>query len=169
MPTRDFSTPHDWREGRRLRAWELAQLGWTQTAIAAALGVTQGAVSQWLKRARAAGPAALRRRPAPGAPPKLSPERWAQVPALLARGPAAFGVRGDRWTAPRIAAVVETHVGVRYHPAQISRRRRASRWSPQRPVQRATQRDEAAVTRWDAERWPALTKGRPKKAAPSSG
>ncbi len=42
----------DWREGRRRRAWELAQQGWKHQDIAAALGVTPGAVSQWLKRAR---------------------------------------------------------------------------------------------------------------------
>jgi len=161
--------PHDWREGRRLRAWELARQGWTQRAIAAALGVTQGAVSQWLARARAGGVAALRRRPAPGARPKLAPEPWAQVLALLARGPAAVGFRGDLWTARRIAAVIATHFGVRYHPAHLSRRLRASRWSPQRPVPRATQRDEAAIARWYAERWPALKKGPPPKAAPSSG
>ena len=39
----------DWKEGRRLRAWELYQAGWKQVAIAEALGVTPGAVSQWLK------------------------------------------------------------------------------------------------------------------------
>jgi predicted transcriptional regulator len=39
--------PTDWREGRRLRAWELQQQGWKQKDIAAALGVTPGAVSQW--------------------------------------------------------------------------------------------------------------------------
>jgi transposase len=169
MAQRRFPTPHDWREGRRLRAWELAQQGWTQSAIAAALGVTQGAVSQWLRRARAGGVAALRRRPAPGAPPKLTPAQRAQVPALLARGAAAFGFRGNVWTAPRIATVIETHFGVRYHPAHVSRLVRARGWSVQRPVQRATQRDEAAIARWYAERWPTLKKGRPKKAGRSSG
>ena len=34
----------DWREGRRLRAWELHEAGWTQAEIAKALGVTPGAV-----------------------------------------------------------------------------------------------------------------------------
>jgi predicted transcriptional regulator len=45
----------DWREGRRLRAWELKQEGWTQQQIADALGVSKGAVSQWMKRAREGG------------------------------------------------------------------------------------------------------------------
>jgi len=45
----------DWREGRRRRAWERKAAGWKQQDIAAALGVTPGAVSQWLKRARRRG------------------------------------------------------------------------------------------------------------------
>lgn len=164
-----FPTPHDWREGRRLRAWELAQQGWKQRTIAAALGVSEGAVSQWLKRARTGGVAALRRRTSPGAPPKLSAAQRAEVPRLLARGAEAFGFRGDVWTCPRVAAVLETHFGVRYHPAHISRLVRAFGWSVQRPLQRATQRNADTIARWTTERWPALKKGRLKKAALSSG
>jgi transposase len=168
-----FPTPHDWKEGRRLRAWALARDGWKQRDIAAALGVTEGAVSQWLKRGRAGGVEALRRRPPPGAPPgappKLARDRLARVPALLARGAAAFGFRGDVWTCPRIAAVIEATFGVRYTAAHISRLARALEWTPQRPIQRATQRDEAAIRRWWEERWPALKKGRPKKVGRSSG
>ncbi len=45
----------NWREGRRLRAWELKQEGWKQQDIARALGVSKGAVSQWMKRAQQEG------------------------------------------------------------------------------------------------------------------
>lgn len=45
----------EWREGRRLRAWELHEAGWSQAAIAEALGVTPGAVSPWMRRAREGG------------------------------------------------------------------------------------------------------------------
>jgi predicted transcriptional regulator len=45
----------DWREGRRRRAWELKHQGWKQQDIAASVGVTPGAVSQWLKRDREQG------------------------------------------------------------------------------------------------------------------
>ena len=70
----------DGKEGRRLRAWELSQAGWRQAAIAAALGVTAGAISQWLKRARQGGGAALYRRKAAGAKPRLSSEQLACLP-----------------------------------------------------------------------------------------
>src|SRR5918992_2555474 len=59
----------NWREGRRLRAWELSQEGWPQQRIAEALGVTKGAVSQWLSRTRTQGPQALRNCKPPGRQP----------------------------------------------------------------------------------------------------
>ena len=59
------SQPIDWREGRRLRAWDLYQLGWKQNKIAAALGVTPGAVIQWIACGREAGREALRTRKSP--------------------------------------------------------------------------------------------------------
>src|SRR2546429_8859379 len=95
--------PKDWREGRRLRAWELHEQGWKQKDIAAALGVTEGAVSQWFKKARTQGVQALRHQPAPGATAKLSPEKRAQLPTLLAKGAEAFGFRGQVWTTARVA------------------------------------------------------------------
>ena len=45
-------SPQNWNEGRRLQAWQLKQRGWSQRQIAAALGVSEGAVSQGMTRAR---------------------------------------------------------------------------------------------------------------------
>jgi len=161
--------PVDWREGRRLRAWALKQRGWTQQAIAEALGVTPGAVSQWMTRAKAGGVEALRRRPAPGPTPKLAAEQRAQLPALLAQGAEAFGFRGEVWTARRAATVIRREFGVRYHPNHVGKLLRAAGWTAQKPVRRATQRDEAAIAAWHAERWPALKKRPTRRAGPSSG
>jgi transposase len=54
-----------WREYRRLRAWQLYQAGWKQKDMAKALGVTEGAVSQWMKKAKAGGVNALQHQPPP--------------------------------------------------------------------------------------------------------
>jgi transposase len=159
----------DWREGRRRRAWELKEQGWQQQDIAAALGVTGGAVSQWLKRARERGVEALRRHPAPGRQPRLTPEQRAQLPALVERGPEAYGFRGQVWTCRRVAEVIRRTFGVTYHPAHVSRLLHAVHHSVQRPVARAPQRNEAAIQAWWRERWPALDKKRPTRAGPSSG
>ena len=163
------ATPLDWREGRRRRAWELRQQGWQQQDIAAALGVTPGAVSQWLKRGRERGVEGLRRHPAPGRQPRLTAEQLAQLPALLDRGAPAYGFRGQVWTCKRVADVIRRTFGITYHPAHVSRLLHAVRHSVQRPVARATQRNEVAIQAWWQERWPALGKKRPTKGAPSSG
>ena len=151
----------DWREGRRLRAWELKQEGWSQQRIAEALGVSKGAVSQWMKRARQGGGVrALKRRPAPGALPRLSEEQRAKVPELLARGAPAHGFRGEVWTCGRVAEVIRKEFGVGYHPAHdVSRLLKALGQSLQRPQRRANQRDEEAIEHWKEERWPSLKKG----------
>lgn len=150
----------DWREGRRLRAWELKQEGWKHQEIADALGVSKGAVSQWMKRGREGGVEGLKRQPAPGAPPRLSKEQREQLKGLLARGAPAHGFRGDVWTCERVAGVIQREFGVGYHPAHVSRLVRALGLSLQKPERRANQRDEEAIRRWKEERWPHLKKGR---------
>jgi transposase len=138
--------PRDWREGRRLRAWELKQQGWQQGKIAEALGVSPGAVSQWLKRAREeGGPEALRRRPAPGPRPRLSGAQQQALLAILRRGAEAYQFRGDVWTAPRIAQVIRQEFGVRYDPGHVSRLLRTWGWSVQKPRRQASQRNEQAI------------------------
>ena len=158
----------DWQEGRRLRAFELFQQGWKQADIAAALGVTPGAVSQWIRRAKEEGPEALQKRKAKGATPRLSPQQKAQLPQLLTRGAESFGFQGDVWTAERVAQVIEREWQVSYHRDHVGRLLRACGWSQQKPLRRALQRDEAAIAHWREERWPEIKKKPKRKATPSS-
>jgi transposase len=151
---------HDWREARRFQAWHLSQQGWSQRQIAAALGVSEGAISQWMTHARAGGLEGLRHRPRPGAPRRLSAEELTRLPALLDRGAEAYGFRGQVWTRGRIAAVIRLAWGITYHPVHMGRLLKALRWSPQKPARRARQRDEAAIAHWREHTWPAIKRGR---------
>jgi transposase len=143
-----------------LRAFELKEQGWKQKEIADALGVTEGAVSQWMKRAREEGVEGLRHKPPPGATPRLSEQERTKLPELLAQGAEAYGFRGDVWTCERVAIVIRKEFGVSYHPAHVSRLLKALRQSLQKPQRRANQRDEEAIERWKEKRWPSLKKGR---------
>ena len=157
----------DWREGRRFRAFELKQLGWSQQEIAEALGVSKGAVTQWMKRARhGGGVQALKRQPAPGARPRLSEDQRARLPELLARGAQAHGFRGEVWTCERVAIVIRREFGVSYHPAHVSRVVRTLGLSLQKPQRRAEQRNEEAIDNWKDKKWPSLKRGRSRKAGP---
>jgi transposase len=158
--------PNDWREARRLRAWELKQKGWKPKAIAEALGVTAGAVSQWLKRGEAAGPAALRSRRGGGPKPRLNGEQLAELRAHLSKGAEPFGFRGEGWTQPRVAALIKRSFGVSYPSAHGGRSLKKLGWSGQKPVTRASQRNEAVIERWRTEQGLELEKKPSRRDAP---
>lgn len=157
-----------WKEERRKRAWALCQTGWKQKNIAEALGVTQGAVSQWIKRGRAGGEAGLTEQPKSGAPVRLSATDRQKLPGILERGAESFGYRGELWTCARVGKLIEREFGVRYHPAHVSRILKDLGWTPQKPIRRAKQRKEAEIQHWKDVRWPELKKRRSKKDERSS-
>ncbi len=99
------------------------------------------------------GVEALRHRPPPGPRLRLSSEQLQQLPALLERGAEAHGFHGEVWTHARIALVIARTCGVTYHPNHIGRVLKRIGWSRQKPVKRATQRDEVAIARWRNGGW----------------
>ena len=101
-------------------------------------------------------PESLQARPAPGRPPRLSPAQRCSIPEFLWHGPEAYGFRGQVRTRARVAKVIEWEFGVRYHKGHVGRLLRELGWTPQQPMKRAIQRDEAAIRRWRQETWPEL-------------
>lgn len=165
---RDRAVAARWKEWRRRRALELHERGWTQVSIAEALGVTEAAVSQWFKMAREGGPAALQTKSREGQAARLSEQQLRLLPALLDPGAEAYGFLGALWTCPRIAYVIEKEFGVRYHPDHVRRLLHRLDWTYQKPVLRASQRDEAVVSDWLTRAWPAIKKKLQKRGEPSS-
>lgn len=166
MDKKKKQQPKDWREARRIQAWELSQKGWKQKDIAEALGVTEGAVSQWLKKARADGVEGLRHRKGGGPKPRLKPEQVEQLPHLLGQGAETYGFRGDVWTRARVAEVIKQHFGVQFSLSHVGRLLQQIGWSRQKPIERATQRNEQAIERWRTEKWQELEKKPSVKDAP---
>jgi transposase len=121
MDGEETSLPRDWREARRLRAWELKQKGWKQRDIAEALGVSDGAVSQWLKSARKHGRKALRSRHGGGPKKRLTDVQRERLCKLLAKGAQHFGFEDDIWTHSRVAALIRREFDVSYTPTHAGR------------------------------------------------
>jgi len=151
-----YAKDGDVRQWRRLQALHLREQGWHRGDVADALDVTERSVSRWAAVARVRGPPGLRSAPIPGRPPELSSQQRHWVPELLWHGAEAYGFRGSAWTCGRIAKVIEEEFGVAYNPGHVSRLLKQLRWTPQMPIRRATQRDEAAIEHWRAETWPRL-------------
>jgi transposase len=131
-------------------------MGWREVDIAAALDVNRGTVCHWLAAAQGKGTKALRAPAAAGHPPKLTVEQVRRIPEFLSYGAEAYGFRGEVWTCPRIAQMIEMEFGVCYHKDHVSRLMKGLGWTPQVPNTRAIQRDEGAIKRWRLEIWPEL-------------
>ena len=157
---RGLPTPSDWQEARRWQALTLKQQGWQQQRIAQARGVTKGAVSQWMARVQAYGAEGLRARLRSGAPLRLNDSELHLLPELLAKGAEVYGFRGEVWTCARIGKLVERVFGVTYHKAHGSRLRKRLAWTPQKPLERAAQRDEDRIAYWRTTVWEELKKRR---------
>lgn len=145
-------------EDRRFQALALYRKGVPQADIARQLRVSRAAVCQWLKRAKDRGKVALRRKPRPGRPPKLTERQRRQLVKLLARGAENAGYATQLWTAERIQRLVLEHFGARYHVNHVPKLLRQCGWSYQRPTGRAVERDEAEVRRWVRDEWPRIKK-----------
>lgn len=105
-------------ERRRFRAVELMDQGEPRKLIARILGVSPAALSRWRKLADAG---ALKAKPQPGAPRRLSDQDLQRLEGLLLQGATAHGWLNDLWTGSRVSQVIERHFGIKYHPAHVSR------------------------------------------------
>ena len=145
-----------WLEGRRVRALELHQMGWSNTAIGVALGVSEPAVSQWLTRVREQGENAFRSLGRQGQGRRLSESQLGALRQVLDRGAASVGYEDGTWTCQRIADVIQNEFGVEYHPAHVSRLLHSMKWTYQKPILKARQRNESEIQLWLRETWPEI-------------
>jgi transposase len=145
-------------ERRRRRAVLLLEEGHSLSAVARMVGAAPSAVHAWRERARHGGASALKAKPVPGRPLKLTKQQRARLPKLLVRGACAYGYRTDLWTLPRIAALIRKEFHVAYHPCHVSRVLAECGWSCQKPERRALERDEAAIAHWKRYKWAAIKK-----------
>ena len=153
-----LSIASDWKEARRRRALILKHHGWRLQCIAEALGVSKGAVSQWMTLVPEQGEEGLRAHPRCGAPPRLSGGELSLLPEFLAVGAEAYGFRGEVWTCARVTKVIEWVFGVVYHKAHVARLLKQVGWTSQKPLERAAQQDEARIAYWRATVWEELKK-----------
>ena len=147
---------------RKLAAARVAE-GYSQAQVAAILGVHPNTVSRWVCTARAQGPDALKAKPTPGRPRKLTARQEKTVLGWIAKLPTSFGFATDLWTSRRLATLIEQRWGIRFNANYLVEWLRAREHTPQKPAQPAKERDEAAIARWREEDWPRLQKKHAKK------
>lgn len=149
-------------EQRRLQAMTLLEQGYCQSEAARQMGVTAGAVSQWVKAYRRDGPDALKAKVHPGPKPKLSTRQRQRLQKLLLKGARHHGFAAELWTLARIAELIGKHFAVTYDPSGVWHLLRRMGWTCQKPERRARERNEQAIVAWRKENWPRIKK-RPQK------
>jgi transposase len=122
--------------------------------IARSLRVSTRSVYQWRRSWRAGGDEALASKGPAGSACRLDDAQLAELRAALEAGPAAHGWDQDqRWTLARAAALAARLSGVSCTLRGMSFLLHRIGCSPQVPVHRAIERDEAAVAEWRAVTW----------------
>jgi transposase len=126
--------------------------------VARWVGCNASSVMRWRDALALGGEEALKPKPVPGRPPKLSAKQKDRLVRYLLKGPMAHGYRTDLWTTQRIAELIKAKFGVRYHRDHIGRLMRELGWTHQKPERRAIERDEEAIERWKRRDWPRIKK-----------
>jgi transposase len=155
-------------EERRRRVVALLKQKLSLHEIARRMGCHASSVLRWRNALRTGGLAALKAKPAPGRPARLTAQQKARLVGLLREGAMAHGYRTELWTTQRIAAVIDRHLGVRYHRNHVGKLLHQLGWSHQTPERRALERDEAAIAAWKRSGWPRVKKTPHGWAPPSS-
>jgi transposase len=144
-------------EHRRVRAIALLEKGYQPVDIAGMVGVDRRSVRRWKAAYLKAGDKAIKAKPA-GRPQKLDKRAQGHLERKLLKGARAAGFPTDLWTCPRVAQLILTFFGIRYHVDHIGRLLRSLGWSPQKPQRRAVERDEKEIQRWIKQEWPRIKK-----------
>ena len=145
-------------EFRRL-ALRRVREGEKPSVVVKSLGMNRTSIYRWLKAAAGPGKGAraLASRPATGRPTKLTPTQQAQVFRWInGKDPRQYGLDFGLWTRQIVATLIEQKFGVSLGLTAVGRLLAGVGLTPQKPLQRAYQRDPQAIERWQRETYPGI-------------
>jgi transposase len=155
------SFDHRTLEAIRLMAVERVREGEHASLVIAAYGFNRTTIYRWIKAAATPGVglAGLRSRPATGRPRRLTPRREQQVFRWInGRDPRQYGLDFGLWTRSVVANLIERKFHIRLGVTAVGELLAKLGLTPQKPLQRAYQRDPAAIEKWRREQFPAIAR-----------
>ena len=159
---------HATLETIRTMAVERVREGERPSEVIASYGFHRCTIYGWLKMARGRGKGlkALAARPATGRPRTLTAAQERQVFRWVnGKNPMQYGFDFGLWTCQIVRALIVQRFGVRLSLASIGAILARQGLTPQKPLQRAYQRDPDAIARWQRDTYPAIARNdKPDKA-----
>ena len=149
------------QEAIRLLAVERVREGERPSRVIASVGMHRTTIHKWLARTRGqgAGLRQLKARKASGRPRPLTAPQERQVFRWInGKNPRQYGFDFGLWTRGIVRELVREKFDVVLSLAFIGALLARLNLTPQKPLQRAYQRDPAAITRWPRETYPAMAR-----------
>ncbi|NDZ17531.1 IS630 family transposase [Variovorax sp. WS11] len=150
---------HKTLEEIRLMAVERVRDGEKPSAVIAAYGFSRTTIYKWLKASsgRGKGLKALRGTRGTGRPRTLSAAQERQIFRWInGRDPRQYGLDFGLWTRAIVVALIEQKFGVNMGVTAVGALLAKLGLTPQKPLQRAYQRDPQAIERWQREIYPGI-------------
>jgi transposase len=145
----------------RRQAVRAVRGGMSQTDAAHTFGASLRAISKWMRLDRDGGLRALTlkrrgRRPGEG---RLSAKRAARIRSMLVgKMPDQLRLPFYLWTRAAVASLIARDYRIAVSLVTVGRYLRAWGLSPQKPVRRAYERNDAAIARWLKREYPAIAR-----------
>ena len=152
---------HQTLESIRLMAVERVREGELPADVIASYGFNRTTIYKWIKAAyaRGVGVKALRSTRGTGRPRSLTAAQERQVFRWInGRDPRQYGLDFGLWTRTVVAQLVEQKLGVKLGVTAIGELLAKLGLTPQKPLQRAYQRDLEAIEKWQREIFPAIAR-----------
>lgn len=152
---------HQTLEAIRLMAVERVREGERPSEVIEAYGFNRTTIYKWINaaRRRGVGMKALRSTPATGRPRSLTLAQEKQVFRWVnGRDPRQYGLDFGLWTRAVVAELIEKKFAVRLGLTAVGELLAKLGLTPQKPLQRAYQRDPEAIERWRRETYPAIAR-----------
>lgn len=152
---------HTTLETIRMMAVERVREGEAPSAVINSYGFSRTSIYRWLRAARTPGVGlrALQARPAPGRPRRLTARQEQQVFRWInGKDPRQYGLDFGLWTRSVVANLIERKFAIRLGLTAVGELLAKLNLTPQKPLQRAYQRDPEAIERWRRETYPAIAR-----------
>jgi transposase len=152
---------HRTLEAIRRMAVERVRDGETPSSVIASFGFSRTAIYRWIAAAKKPGLGikALASTLPTGRPRRLSPAQERQVFRWInGRDPRQYGLDFGLWTRSIVGTLIEQKFGISLGLTAVGTLLAELGLTPQKPLQRAYQRDPDAIERWQCEVFPKIAR-----------
>jgi transposase len=152
---------HQTLEVIRKMAVERVREGESPSSVIASYGFNRTTIYKWIKAASqpGVGVKALKAKVLTGRPRSLTPRQEQQVFRWInGRDPRQYGFDFGLWTRSIVASLIEQKFGLKLGLTAVGELLARLGLTPQKPLQRAYQRDPVAIERWQRETFPDIAR-----------